>query len=404
MSYTYSNRIRYEDTPDLDAFGRLRVSDTTTLLDIKFPYTKLPTIVDEVVIGGATSVLADSCVTMATTANNDCVIRQTIKAAPYQAGKSQLFEASFTNFAVESNVIKRVGYYTSTTVSPYNSGFDGYFLESDGVTNLITFQIWKNGVNIYTVPTASWLTTDYDPSLIDWTKTQLMMVDFQWLGVGRVRFSMVIDGTPRVFATHTGGNLLTTVYMDKPNKPIRYEIRQSGAGAGSFGQICSGVSMEGSLQALHRPVGVADFTERTLATGGTKYAVLGFRLNAATPYPGTSAYISRIDVLQTTNDNYLITVEKAPTLTGAPTWNAVTNTPLQYAYGTGAVTVTSPGFIMANTLGKSASISSENLTLDDSAFSLGYKINGTPEEWWICITPKSNNAKFFVSADIKYYG
>lgn len=404
MSYTYSNEIKYADSPNLDAFGRLRTANLTTLIDIKHVYNKLPLLVDEELGGTATSTWADACVTMTTSANNDFVVRQSIKSAAYQSGKGQLFEASFSGFNVQSNVTKRVGYYTSTKVSPYNSGFDGFFLESNGTTGDISFQIWKNGTSILNVSAGSWLTTDYDASLIDWTKTQLMMVDFQWLGVGRVRFYLVIDGTPRLFYANVGMNTLTTVYMDRPNKPIRYEIQQSGAGSGSFGMICSGVSMEGSINSLYRPVAVNDFTERTLPTGGTTYAMLGIRLNGTVSYEGIVADISQIDVLQTSNDNYLITIQKAPVLSGAAVWNTLTNTPIQYAYGAGALTVSSSGLVMASTMGKSGAALAENLEMADSVFGLGYYIDGTPEEWWVCIQATSNNGKFRTGANIKYYG
>lgn len=401
MSYTYNNEIKYVDSPNLDSLGRLRTSGITTLLDIKHPFNKLPLLVDEVSSGSSTSTWANSQVTMTTSASNDYVIRQSIKAAPYQSGKSQLFEASFSNFATQTNVTKRVGYFTTNKVAPYNSTFDGFFLESDG-TSGISFQIWKGGTNIINIPKSSWLNADYDASLLDWTKTQLMMVDFQWLGVGRMRFYMVVDGTPRLFYEHTGINSLTTVYMNNPNKPVRYEIRQSGVGSGSFGMICAGVAMEGSINELYRPVAVNDFTERTLATGGTTYAMLGIRLNGTTLYEGVSAGLSQIDILQTSNDNFLVTVQKAPTLSGAASWTTVTNTPIQYSAG-GGLTVSTPGHIMGSMMGKSGSLQSEKISMEDSVFSLGYLINGTPEEWWICVQAVSTNAKIFTGANIKYY-
>ena len=403
MSYVYSNEIKYSDSANLDAFSRLRVSQTTTLLDLKHLYDKLPLFIDEVVNTGGTSSFADACVTMSTNTTGAYVIRQSIKAAPYQSGKSQLVEASFTNFATQSNVTKRVGYYTSGTASSYGNGFDGFFLESNGTTNAITFQIWKGGTNVLTATSSAWLDTDYNAALIDWTKTQLMFVDFQWLGVGRMRFYMVIDGTPRLFYEHTGMNNLSTVYMDNPNKPIRYEIRQNGAGSGSFGMICSGVSMEGSINSLYRTLAINDFTERTLATGGTTYAVLGIRLTGTNKQIGVSALLQAIDILQTSNDNYLVTLQKAPVLSGAASWTQVANTPIDYSFGAGALSVTQPGFVIGSFMGKSGSLSQERFNMEDSAFSLGYRIDQTPEEWWVCIQATGATSKFRTGVNLKYY-
>lgn len=403
MSYVYSNEIKYSDSANLDAFSRLRVSQTTTLLDLKHLYDKLPLFIDEKNGGNGTASWADACVTMSTSTNSDYVVRQSMKAAPYQSGKSQLVEASFTNFATQSNVIKRVGYYTSGTASNYGNGFDGFFLESNGTNNSISFQIWKGGTNVLTATSSIWLDTDYQVSLIDWTKTQLMFVDFQWLGVGRLRFYMVIDGTPRLFYEHTGMNNLATVYMDNPNKPIRYEIRQNGAGSGTFGMICSGVSMEGSINSLYRTVSITDFTERTLATGGVDYAVLGIRLSTSQRQLGVSAMLSAIDVLQTSNDNYLVTLQKAPTLSGTSSWTQIANSPIEYSFGTGTLTVAQEGFVIGSFMGKAGALSQEKANMDDSAFSLGYRIDQTSEEWWVCIRATSANAKFRTGVNIKYF-
>ena len=403
MSYIYSNEMKYADSANLDAFGRLRVSQTTTLLDLKHLYDKLPLFVDEERGGGGTSSWAEACVTMSTSATNDFVVRQSIKAAPYQSGKSQIVEASFTNFATQSNVTKRVGYYTSGTSSSYGSGFDGFFLESNGTNNSISFQIWKGGTNIVTATSSSWLTAEYDAALIDWTKTQLMLVDFQWLGVGRMRFYMVVEGTPRLFYEHTGINNLGTVYMNNPNKPIRYEIRQSGAGAGSFGMICAGVSMEGSINSLYRTLAINDFAERTLGVGGTNYAVLGIRLVGSPTQLGVSGMLDAVDVLQTSNDNYLVTIQKEPILSGTPSWTKVDNTPLEYSFGAGSLTVAQEGFVISSFMGKSGALSQEKMQMGDSAFSLGYHIDHTSEEWWVCIRATSNTAKMRTGVNIKYF-
>lgn len=398
MSYTYDNKIEYSDNNQMDAFGRLRVSEITSLIDVKHLFNKLPLVIDEKTNGSVTSTFSNASVSMSVTSNGDYVIRQTIKSAPYQSGKSQLFEASFSNFSPQTNVIKRVGYYTSTINSPYNSDFDGIFLESS--SGIVSFQIWKTGTQIVNAPLSSWSTENGDPNSIDWSKTQLMMVDFQWLGVGRVRFSIVINGIPILFYEHTGANNLTGVYMDSPNKPVRYEIRSTG-GSGSFVQICAGVSMEGSINEISRTVGASDFTERTLSTGGTAYAVLGIRLGPTGEYRGVSGNLTQIDILQTSNDNYRFTLQKNPTLSSTPTWTTASDSPVQYSGG--SIAVSSPGFIMDSKLGKSASLGSESFSMDDSLFSLGYKIDGTPEEWWICLTSVSSNAKFYTSTNVKYF-
>jgi hypothetical protein len=101
-----------------------------------------------------------------------------------------MFEGSFSNFQIETNVIKRVGSFVSTTASTYNSIFDGFFLESNGITNEISFQIWRSGTIVYSATTTIWDDSEFDPSNFNWSDTNLMQVDYQWLGVGRMRFGM----------------------------------------------------------------------------------------------------------------------------------------------------------------------------------------------------------------------
>ena len=192
MAYIFNNEIKYSDSPNLDAFGRLRVSAVTNLLDIKHVYDKNPLQVDELTGGTSTSVFSKEFarVRMSTSSNNDFVIRQTKTHPIYQPGKSQMFEGSFSNFQIETNVIKRVGSFVSTTASTYNSIFDGFFLESNGITNEISFQIWRSGTIVYSATTTIWDDSEFDPSNFNWSDTNLMQVDYQWLGVGRMRFGM----------------------------------------------------------------------------------------------------------------------------------------------------------------------------------------------------------------------
>lgn len=403
MSYTYNNEITYSDSVNLDAFGRLRTSGLTTLLDIKHLYDKLPRQVDEAYSGTGTSSWKNATVTMQTSDDGDYVIRQTIKSAPYQSGKSQLVEASFRSFQQQSFITKRVGYFTSDIVDPFDAGFDGFFLESDG-SDGISFQIWNGGSNVLNANISSWLTSDYDPNLIDWQKTQLLLVDFQWLGVGRLRFYMVIEGIPRLFYEHIGMNNLDDVYMTNSNKPVRYEIRQNKVSVtGVFRMICSGVSMEGSINTLFHPLGIVDFTERTLPLANVDYAVIGIRLGASASYMGASGHIEQFDILQTSNDNYLVTIQKAPQISGTATWIPVTNTPIEYSFGAPGLTVSTEGYRLASMMGKAGALTQERFEMGDSVFSLGYKINGTPEEWWLCIRPTNVNCKVRTGVNLRYF-
>ena len=405
MSFIYNNEIKYADTPNLDAFGRLRTSSITSLLEYKHVHNKLPLLINEVTAGTATSVYdaKNAQVVMSTSANNDYVIRQGKARGVYQPGKGQLVEATFSNFQLETNVIKRVGYYTTSTTAPYDSIFDGFVLESNGQTNTISFQIWQSGSTIYSAATTAWSTTDYNVTNIDWSKSQLMFVDYQWLGVGRVRFGLVVGGLLKVFTSYTAANNINHVYMSSPNQPIRYEIRQVGVGSGSMDMICSQVSMEGTLNNLYRSVGIQAFNTQNLATAGVKYPLIGYRLSNG--WPGANLVLNNIESINTTNPSkadFYLTVEFNPTLSSTPSWTGVTETPIEYSLG-GGRTVTSSGFILGNVLGSGSSSQVDSFDFKDNIIRPGTNIDGSVDEIWICAVTDGSNQTFRTAINLNYF-
>jgi hypothetical protein len=300
-------------------------------------------------------------------------------------------------------VIKRVGAFTSITGSPYNSVFDGYFLESNGVTNEISFQIWRSGTTVYTASTTSWNSNEFDPAGLNWSNTNLMSVDYQWLGVGRMRFALDLAGLLIYFTEHNCANNEPNVYMSSPNQPIRYEIRQVGVGSGYFDMICSQVSSEGALNGLYSTVGIQNTTSANLNSSGTKYPYIGYRLKQS--YKSVTSQYSSLSILNTTNDNYLVTIEYNPTLSVTPSWTDIPNSPFQYSIynGTVTATTTSSGHIMSSLIGEAGTSALTTIKVDDNQIRVGSNVNGTLDEMWVCITPLSANATFLGTAEVLYY-
>jgi len=402
MSYIFNNQITFKDNANLDAFGRLRVSNITTLLDVTHKYDKSPKIMDEEVSAGSTStyISSGSCVEMVVGGVNGYVVRQSKTKATYQPGKSQIFEASFSNFNLESGITKRVGYFTSTTASTFNTNFDGFFLESDGTTNVISFQIWRGGTNIYSASTSSWSTDEINPATIDWSLTNLMFVDFQWLGVGRVRFGMVLNGITYIFSEYTAANNIGSVYMESADKPIRYEARTTGS-TGTFREICSQVSSEGAVNRLTTPFIAASTGTTSMVSSGTKYAYIGLKPNFG--YEDISILAKQVSILNTSNDNYLVTVEINPTISGSYSFTTNNDTNILESFGNGSQTVTTAGTIISGFIGEAGTQALSTLQVDDNQIRVGSNINGTLDEMWICITPLSANATFLGTAEVLYY-
>ena len=344
-------------------------------------------------------------VVMSVSTKNSYVIRQGKSRGIYQPGKGQLFEASFSNFQIETGIIKRIGYFNSTTTAPYDSSFDGFFLESNGDNNLISFQIWKSGTNILSATTNTWLTSDYDVNNISWTRTQLMFTDFQWLGVGRVRFGLVIDGLVKTFVTKSGSNDLPYVYMKSPNQPVRYELRQLvDSVTGTLNMICSQISLEGSVNNLQKSASILAFTPQTKATQNIKYPLIGYRLNST--YNGANITLSDIQVMNTTTPSkadYYITIELNPRLsTSANTFNNISDTPIDYSIATGQ-TVTSSGHILASFLGSGSSPQVDSFQFKDNMLRPGINVDGSIDEVWICVSSPSNSQDYRSIVNLSYF-
>jgi hypothetical protein len=409
MSYTFNNSVSFEGTPQVDAFSRFRTSQLNSILEIKHVYDKNPLLIDEIKNGSATSTWTpnNSDVEMDTFTTGDYVIRSTKARGVYSPGKGGLFEATFMNFQIENNIIKRVGYFSSANTAPYNGTFDGFFLESNGDTNTITFQVWRSGTQIFSVDLSQWSSETFDPLNIDWELDQLFWCDFQWLGVGRIRFGLVIPEKGFVqFGEVCSANTIEDPYMTNPNQPIRYEIRQSGPGSGEFHQLCSHYAVEGSQNALIKAVSIQNSTERTLLTPGVKYPLLGYR--CAQDWRGANIILDSLFALnQVTGTDYLITVEMNPGITGGtPIYTQIPNTPVEFSLGNGTLTVNTSGNIIKSYIGKGNAATTDNFQLLDNLIKPGVCIDGTRDIMWICVTPLviSGSTKIrAVVANLNYY-
>ena len=230
-----------------DAFGRLRISEAFTLGDYKHTYGIDPNFRDTLTNGGTvTHITNQSAARLTTTSNaSSRAIHQTKMYHNYMPGKSQLIKSTVNFYSATANVTKRTGYYDD---------LNGIFFEQIGTGELafvIRTDTSGTASDARRTIQSSWNKDRCDgtgPSgfNLDITKTQIFFIDFQWLGVGRVRCGFVHNGQIIVAHEFYNSNYLPTVYMSNPNLPIRCEILNTGATTGAFlDQICSTVVSEG---------------------------------------------------------------------------------------------------------------------------------------------------------------
>jgi hypothetical protein len=301
-----------------DAFGRQRVSELFTLGDYKHLFAIDPNFLDSVSNGGTVTFDANqACAILATSSNtNSVAIHQTKFYHHYQPGKSQLIYSSVNFRAPHRNVTKRTGYFDDR---------DGIYFEqvgsntADGSTVSSTTQTLNWVIRTYVggsasevdfvttingtpytykrrVPQTEWNRDRCDgtggvnnPSgfKIDITKTQLAWIDFQWLGVGRVRCGFVHNGEMITAHEYYHSNVLPTVYISNPNLPVRCEILNTGTTPGGvFDQICSSVMSEGGYVESGIDWSIYTTARATPTPGQTRFPLVAIRLkNSFQGYP-----------------------------------------------------------------------------------------------------------------------
>ncbi len=268
-SNTQNNSITVFDNQvenTLDAFGKLRVTNPQTLLDIRFPGQST----------GATGFLSNNLQISAgitgagytgTYSNSKLVIgasgsgyyiSQSRNYCVYQPGKSLLILASGVLYPGNTGYTSRIGYfdYETPLTNPPVVRNGLYFEHSNGVysvniKNNVTEQIIQSNWNIDSMGG-----TGPSSLNLDFSKTQLFVIDAEWLGVGRIRFGFYAYGRIQYCHQVTNINFLTQPYTNSINLPINYSIfsTDSGlAGCTGFTQICSTVISEGGYNPAGRP-------------------------------------------------------------------------------------------------------------------------------------------------------
>ena len=319
-----SSEISFANTPNIDAFGRLRVSNPFTLFDSSHRFDDNELWSTATATGGAATFNANQGLVDldVTAASGSEVIRETTKVFSYQPGKSLLVLNTFVMSAAKTNLRQRVGYYGAA---------NGYYLEQNNSTVSFVERSSVSGSLVNTpVAQASWNVDKMDgtgPSgvTLDLTKAQILFMDLEWLGVGTVRIGFIINGNFYVCHKFHHANLITTTYITTASLPLRYEITNTGAtsGASTLKQICSTVMSEGGYQlnGLQQAIGIPVTTPRNLAVAGTFYPIVSIRLKTSPDRLDAIIICTAISVIATSAGNYNWQVIASGTTSGG-TWVA----------------------------------------------------------------------------------
>jgi hypothetical protein len=280
---------------NLDAFGRLRVSEPYTLFDSQNRYIDGDQFSNITATGGNVVYVANesSFNLNVSAASGSSVIRQSKTVQAYQPGKSLLTMNTFAMATLKENLRQRVGYFTTG---------NGIYFEANGTSLSLVIRSSTTGAVVEErIPQANWNGNKLLSGIIlDPTLTQIFWSDIEWLGVGNVRAGFVINGQFIVCHTFQHANQPgnTTVYMTTATLNPRYEITNTGATSGisTMKQICSTVISEGGFTPSTKIGYVTNNTSVTrVGSANTVTALCSIRLNPA--YPDAVVVPAQIDLL-----------------------------------------------------------------------------------------------------------
>lgn len=366
-----------------DAFGRLRVSGVETIFDSKLSIGKLSLYWDEVVSANASSLHTevDSCVNMTVTANGAYAIRQTRQRWNYLPGKSQNILATF-KMPTQQGVTARVGPFHGNYTAPHLPHDGIYFEVADGVASVNIVKGTESGgvVGAEKAVQSEWNIDRLDgtgPSgyVADWSKCQIMAIDFQWLGVGGVRFGFEVDSVVHYVHEFKHAGLVESVYMHNGTQPIRYEVRSTG-GTGTLMQICSSVASEGGV--AKTGVTAALDTDGVLVpcAAGSIQMLLAVRINPSNP--DCQVLLEKVYTLNTAaNTAYRWVTLLNPVITGTPNWVTITGSAIQMWQNAGT-NITMVGGLPLDS-GYASRDTRQSNDLTTPSVNPGVSINGTPD-------------------------
>lgn len=323
-----------------DAFGKLRVTYPTTLLDNKFPSSagtddfKKNNMMDCYKSTGLTSFTYGNSKVILTATGTGTATSQSRKYCVYQPGKSILILLSGVINASPNavNCTTRLGYFDN------NNGL--FFQYSNNTMSVV---LRNSGASDTVINQSDWNIDKMDGTGIssislDFTRAQLYIIDFEWLSVGRIRFGFYLFGKINYCHQITNLNSLTAPYMLSPNLPIRYEIVSTSDATGSLVQICTTVISEGGYTPIGRAFSVGtDPNTSGLPVSTTEVPVIA--ITGRTTYYHENILPTSFTIMDIANNNgylyrfrlYLSPTGASSPLNGATVVNVGDNSIVSYA-------------------------------------------------------------------------
>lgn len=300
-----------------DMFGRTKVSDAYTLFDSQHRYKDSGDFSDEIVGTASVSYLANESTALLSigTAQGDKVTRESRRVFPYQPGKSLQVMQTFVFAPAKAGLRQRAGYFSRQ---------NGVYLEQDGLNKYLVLRSYTSGSVVNTrVAQADWNVDRLDGTgptdlVLDLSKAQIFVTEYEWLGVGSVRVGFMINGVFVTVHQFNHANEISSVYMTTAALPVRYEIENTAAttSTSAMKQICATVISNGGYQRSTEDWHASRTT--SVNFGSEFFPMVAIRMSTGR----TDAVIipSSIHILPTAQGNYEYALIRNPASVTGGTW------------------------------------------------------------------------------------
>jgi hypothetical protein len=286
-------------------------------------------------------------------------LRTTKQPSIYQPGKSRLFYMTGVLMdTITPNTTSQMGFFDVDSSNPpvitegtYFKCNGTNFYWEDATQNLPITSVVQSSWNIDTFdgngPSGKTLTVAANAN-----KTFLIVIDQEWLGVGRLRCGFIIDGV--IYYAHQFlHNGLTVQYTKTPRISLSYYI-YGATTANAMRQMCSTSIIEDGYFSTGRINNVDVPINSLVAVNTTQNRVLlGLRIQSG--FPKSTFYLKDLFLYYTGGSTkysqFKVQMFSTNGSIGALTGTALTFTPLpyssiEYCIGNGTTYVSTEGFVI----------------------------------------------------------
>lgn len=310
------------NTTSDDSFGRIKVAPPHLLFDASFQYTLQDKVFIRSELNNATITHDLNRAAARLETSIDVGSRARLRSRnyfPYSPAFTNTMIGSFCFHGSIENVTKRLGLYDEK---------NGFFIQvrgegfEVGIRSSITGSVVDNIVeqsnwNVDKLDGSGNKITNPSGLYLDPTKQNIIYLEFQWLGSGRVQFAFIINGEKVVAHEFQHANILDSLYSQTATLPIQAEILGNGISSFMEFTCCSLAANGATSQHGHLYVASNGVEPITAQTVGTVYPIISIRKQTA--YSKIPVQILDISAFSTTNDDFLIQIIHKAVL-NTPVW------------------------------------------------------------------------------------